>query len=43
MDDDCALHGDRKVFFNGEDSVDVLWAYVERRKTSRGEHEKLAP
>jgi hypothetical protein len=42
MDDDCALHGNGKVFVNGEDSVYVLWAYIERRKTSRGEHKKLA-
>jgi hypothetical protein len=40
MDDDCTLHGDRKVFLYGENSVDVLWTYIESGKTSRGEHKK---
>jgi len=38
MDNDRALHGDRKVLIRGEGDGDVLPAYIERRKASRGDH-----
>ena len=38
MDNDSAVDGDGNVFVGGEGHWDVLRAYVESRKASRGKH-----